>query len=83
MYVYMDKYVYICIYSSIFSLYMYTDTENETNGKQKFIFLSKQKINGYLRLLFQQMCPSMYKCNYVTTMRFSPFHTYSIHTIHT
>ncbi len=29
------------------------------NGKRKFVFLGRQAINGYRRLLCEQMCPSM------------------------
>ncbi len=29
-------------------------------GKRKFVFLGRQTIIGSLRVLFQQMCPSMY-----------------------
>jgi hypothetical protein len=29
------------------------------NGKRKFVFLSRQTINGNRRLVFQQTCPSM------------------------
>jgi hypothetical protein len=32
------------------------------SGKRKFVFLGWQTINGYRRLLFHQMCPSMHTC---------------------
>ncbi len=53
--------MYIYIYVAI-SIYVYIYTENETmeKGKQKFVFLGQQTINGNQRLLFQKMCPSMH-----------------------
>jgi hypothetical protein len=38
------------------------------NGKQKFVFLGRQMINGNRRLLFQQTCPF----TYVTTKELPP-----------
>ncbi len=39
------------------------------NGNRKFIFLGQQTINGNVRLLFQQTCPSMPGSNQRTVPR--------------
>ncbi len=64
-------YLYLFMYTEKYKygkheLYIYTQNGKvclfAANGKRKFVFLSRQTINGtvYRRLLFQKTCPSMY-----------------------
>jgi hypothetical protein len=69
MYICLNIYIYVSV-----SIYIYTRKMKliknsnfhlfAANGKQKFVFLGWQTINGNRDLLFQKMCPSMY-CMYV------------------
>jgi hypothetical protein len=57
-------------FENMYSIHIYTENgtngngnfrlfDANGNGKRKFVLLGRPTINGNLRLLFQQTCPSM------------------------
>ncbi len=62
MYIYKcNIYTHICIHYIYTYIHTDTQTKNGTNGKRKFVFLSRQTINGNWQLLCQQTCLSVCK----------------------